>query len=159
MTFLLLLSNAAICVLIKLKYLCRMQPLNFPTYSFRFKNSENKVAIFDDIRKKFIVLTPEEWVRQHVVRFLQLEKKYPKSLINVEKLIKIYNLNKRYDVVVFQPNGEIFLVIECKAPMVDLTQETFDQVARYNLKLKAKYLMVTNGLNHYFCQMDLENEK
>jgi len=133
--------------------------LNFPVYSFRFKNSENKVSIFDEIRKKFILLTPEEWVRQHVIQFLLQEKKYPKSLINVEKLIKINNLNKRYDGVVFQPNGEIFLLIECKAPEVPISQHTFDQIARYNLVLKAKYLMVTNGLNHYFCQMDFENEK
>ncbi|MFI0426609.1 MAG: type I restriction enzyme HsdR N-terminal domain-containing protein [Flavobacterium sp.] len=136
-----------------------MQKLNFPVYSFRFKNSENKVAIFDEIRKKFILLTPEEWVRQHVVQFLLQDKKYPKSYINVEKVIKINNLSKRYDGVVFQPNGEIFLLIECKAPEVPITQNTFDQIARYNLVLKAKYLMVTNGLNHYFCQMDFENEK
>ena len=136
-----------------------MQNLNFPTYSFRFKNSENKVSIFDEIRKKFILLTPEEWVRQHVVQFLLQDKKYPKSYINVEKLIKINDLSKRYDVVVFQPNGEIFLLIECKAPEVAISQQTFDQIARYNLVLKAKYLMVTNGLNHYFCQMDFENEK
>lgn len=136
-----------------------MKKLNFPVYSFRFKNSENKVSIFDEIRKKFILLTPEEWVRQHVIQFLLQEKKYPKSLINVEKLIKINDLNKRYDGVVFQPNGEIFLLIECKAPEVPISQHTFDQIARYNLVLKAKYLMVTNGMNHYFCQMDFENEK
>jgi hypothetical protein len=117
------------------------------------------VSIFDEIRKKFILLTPEEWVRQHVIQFLLQNKKYPKSLINVEKLIKINDLNKRYDGVVFQPNGEIFLLIECKAPEVPISQHTFDQIARYNLVLKAKYLMVTNGLNHYFCQMDFENEK
>ena len=136
-----------------------MIKLNFPVYSFRFKNSENKVAIFDEIRKKFILLTPEEWVRQHTVQFLLQDKKFPKSYINVEKLIKINNLSKRYDVVVFQPNGDIFLLIECKAPEVPISQNTFDQIARYNLVLKAKYLMVTNGLNHYFCQMDFENEK
>lgn len=133
--------------------------MNFPVYSFRFKNSENKVSIFDEIRKKFILLTPEEWVRQHVVQFLLQDKKYPKSYINVEKLIKINDLSKRYDGVVFEPNGEIFLLIECKAPEVPISQQTFDQIARYNLVLKAKYLMVTNGLNHYFCQMDFENEK
>ena len=136
-----------------------MIKLNFPVYSFRFKNSENKVAIFDEIRKKFMLLTPEEWVRQHTVQFLLQDKKFPKSYINVEKLIKINNLSKRYDVVVFQPNGDIFLLIECKAPEVPISQNTFDQIARYNLVLKAKYLMVTNGLNHYFCQMDFENEK
>ena len=136
-----------------------MQNFNFPSYTFRFKNSENKVAIFDEIRKKFVVLTPEEWVRQHVVQYLLLEKKYPKSLINVEKLVKVNGLNKRYDIVVFQPNGEIFLLIECKAPEVAISQQTFDQIARYNLQLNAQFLMVTNGLNHYFCQMDFENEK
>ena len=135
-----------------------MQQLNFPTYSFRFKNSENKVAIFDDIRKKFIILTPEEWVRQNTVQYLLQDKNYPKSHLNVEKLIKINELSKRYDIVVFQPNGEIFLLIECKAPEVTISQNTFDQIARYNLTLKAKYLMVTNGLNHYFCQMDFEKE-
>ena len=136
-----------------------MQKLQFPTYTFRFKNSENKIAIFDEIRKKFILLTPEEWVRQHVVQFLLQEKNYPKSYINVEKLIKINSLTKRYDIVVYQPNGELFLLIECKAPEVKITQETFNQIARYNLVLNAKYLMVSNGLNHYFCQMDFENEK
>jgi hypothetical protein len=135
-----------------------MQKLNFPEYSFRFKNSENKVSIFDDIMKKFIILTPEEWVRQHIVQFLLQEKKYPKSYINVEKLIKVNDLNKRYDIVVFKPNGELFLLIECKSPDVKITQETFDQIARYNLKLNAQFLMVTNGLNHYFCQMDFEKE-
>jgi hypothetical protein len=136
-----------------------MQKLNFPAYSFRLKNSENKVAIFDVIRKKFIILTPEEWVRQHTVQFLLDEKKYPKSYINVEKLIKVNDTSKRYDIAVFKPNGELFLLIECKAPEISITQDTFDQIARYNLKLKSEYLMVTNGLNHYFCQMDFENEK
>ena len=136
-----------------------MQKLNFPTYSFRFKNSENKVAIFDEIRKKFIILTPEEWVRQHVVQYLVQDKNYPKSYINVEKLIKVNDLSKRYDIIVYHPNGTIDLLIECKAPEVTITQQTFDQIARYNLVMNAKYLMVSNGLNHYFCQMDFENEK
>lgn len=136
-----------------------MQHLNFPTYSFRFKNSENKVSIFDSIRKKFILLTPEEWVRQHVIMFLLDVKKYPKSLINVEKTVKVNGMNKRYDIVVFNPDGSIFLLVECKAPEVKINQRTFDQIARYNLILNAQYLMVTNGLNHYFCEMDFENEK
>ncbi len=136
-----------------------MQKLNFPDYTLRFKNSENKVAIFDEIRKKFIVLTPEEWVRQHTIQLLLNDKQYPKSYINVEKVIKINDLIKRYDVIVFQPNGEIFLLIECKAPSVVISQDTFDQIARYNMTAKAKYMMVTNGLNHYFCQMDYKQEK
>jgi hypothetical protein len=136
-----------------------MQKLQFPSYSFRFKNSENKIAIFDEIRKKFILLTPEEWVRQHVVQYLLQDKNYPKSYINVEKLIKVNELNKRYDIVVYQPNGELFLLIECKAPEVKISQQTFDQIARYNLVLNATYLMVSNGLNHYFCKIDFEKEK
>ena len=135
-----------------------MQKLNFNDYSFRFKNSENKVSIFDEIRKKFILLTPEEWVRQHVIRYIIDEKKYPKSYINVEKIVKINGMNKRYDIVVFNKDGSIFLLIECKAPEINITQSTFDQIARYNLILKANYLMVTNGLNHYFCEMDFEKE-
>lgn len=135
-----------------------MQKLNFPAYTFRFKNSENKVAVFDEIRKKFVVLTPEEWVRQHVVQFLLSDKNYPKSYINVEKVLKINGITKRYDAVVFKPDGSIFLLIECKAPEVPISQNTFDQIARYNMTLKADYLMVTNGLNHYFCQMNFENE-
>ena len=136
-----------------------MQKLNFPTYSFRFKNSENKTAIFDEIRKKFIILTPEEWVRQHVVRFLLEEKQYPKSLINVEKVLLVNGLRKRYDVVVFNPDGSIHILVECKAPEIKITQSTFDQIARYNMTMKSSFLMVSNGLNHYFCQMDYENEK
>jgi len=136
-----------------------MQQLNFPVYNFRLKNSENKVAIFDEIRKKFIILSPEEWVRQHVVQYFLQEKKYPKSLINVEKLLKINGLTKRYDVVVFNPDGSIFILVECKAPEIKIAQNTFDQIARYNLTMKAEFLMVTNGHNHYFCQMDFENEK
>jgi len=136
-----------------------MQKLNFQQYDFRFKNSENKVSIFDEIRKKFIILTPEEWVRQHVVRFLLEEKKYPKSLINVEKVLKVNGLKKRYDAVVFNTVGEIQVLVECKAPEVKITQATFDQIARYNITMNAQYLIVTNGLNHYFCQMDFENEK
>ncbi|MBY8961647.1 type I restriction enzyme HsdR N-terminal domain-containing protein [Flavobacterium sp. D11R37] len=136
-----------------------MQKLNFPDYTFRFKNSENKLAIFDGVRKKFVILTPEEWVRQHVVTFLLGDMQYPKSYLNVEKLLKINGLNKRYDVVVYNPDGSVFLLVECKAPSVAITQITFDQIARYNMAAKAQYMMVTNGINHYFCSMDYEQEK
>ena len=136
-----------------------MQQLNFPSFSFRFKNSENKVSIFDAIRKKFIILTPEEWVRQHVVQFLMIEKNYPKSLLNVEKVLQVNGLRKRYDIVVYNSDGTIHILIECKAPEVTISQSTFDQIAQYNMTLQSNYLMVTNGLNHYFCQMDNENEK
>ncbi|MDD3773459.1 MAG: type I restriction enzyme HsdR N-terminal domain-containing protein [Weeksellaceae bacterium] len=136
-----------------------MQELNFPKYSFRFKSSENKLSIFDEIRKKFILLTPEEWVRQNVIQYLLHEKKYPKSLVNVEKVIKVNDLTKRYDIVVYNPDGSIFLLVECKAPDIKIAQESFNQIARYNLVLKAENLMVTNGIDHYFCKMDFENEK
>ncbi len=136
-----------------------MQALEFPAYDFRLKNSENKPYIFDPIRKKFVHLTPEEWVRQHVLQFLIKTKRYPTSLINVEKEIKIYDTKKRYDIVVFNSDGSIFLVVECKRPKVKITQATFDQIARYNLELKGELLMVTNGLHHYYCMMDFEEKK
>ncbi|MBP1839762.1 type I restriction enzyme HsdR N-terminal domain-containing protein [Formosa algae] len=135
-----------------------MQDLNFPKFSFRFKNSENKISIFDDIRKKFVILQPEEWVRQHCVQYLMQVKGYPKSLINVEKELIVNDLRKRYDIVIFNPDGSIHVIVECKAPKIKITQSTFDQIARYNLTLNASYLMVTNGLNHYYCQMDFEAE-
>ena len=136
-----------------------MQQLNFPTYSFRLKNSENKVSIFDAIRKKFVVLQPEEWVRQHCVKYLIEEKKYPQSLINVEKELRINGLRKRYDIVVFNPDGTIHLIVECKSSKISINQDTFDQIARYNLALNATYLMVTNGMNHYYCSMDFEKKR
>ncbi len=136
-----------------------MLKLHFPEYTFRFKSNENKPLIFDEIRKKFLVLTPEEWVRQHVIQFLISEKNYPISHINVEKLIKLNNTSKRYDIVVFNADGSIHLIVECKAPQVKISQDTFDQIARYNLVLNATYLMVTNGLEHYYCKMDFENER
>lgn len=136
-----------------------MQQLNFPACGFRFKNSENKTAVFDEIRKKFVILTPEEWVRQHVVQFLIKVKKYPKSLINVEKVLKLNGMTKRYDVVVFNNDGSILILVECKAPEVRISQNTFDQIARYNMTIDAQLLMVTNGLDHYFCKMDYANEQ
>ncbi|WP_411894952.1 type I restriction enzyme HsdR N-terminal domain-containing protein [Winogradskyella sp. A2] len=135
-----------------------MQELNFPKFEYRLKSKENKVSIFDVIRKKFIILQPEEWVRQHCVHYLINTKKYPKSLINVEKELNINGLKKRYDIVIFNSDGSIHLIVECKAPSIKIDQSTFDQIARYNLALEATYLMVTNGINHYYCQMDL-NEK
>ncbi|MCM4173938.1 restriction endonuclease subunit R [Arenibacter sp. TNZ] len=136
-----------------------MQPLNYPSYPFRFKNRENKIYIFDVIRKKFVVLQPEEWVRQHVVHNLISDKNYPQAHINVEKQLLINKLKKRYDVVVFNPSGSIEILVECKSPDIKITQLVFDQIARYNLNLKAKYLMVTNGMNHFFCKMDFDKEQ
>jgi len=135
-----------------------MQELNFPSYAFRLKSSENKTLIFDIIRKKYVVLTPEEWVRQHVLRFLLEEKNYPASLIAVERQLKIHTRTKRTDIVVYNTQGTPEVLIECKAPSVKITQDAFDQIARYNLTANSSYLMVTNGLSHFFCQIDAENE-
>ena len=136
-----------------------LQELNFPKFSFRFKNNENKISIFDVIRKRFIILQPEEWVRQHCIHYLIEVKGYPKSLINVEKELIVNTLRKRYDIVVFNSDGSIHLIVECKSPSTNVNQQTFDQIAQYNLSLNATYLMITNGLNHYYCQMDFKKEK
>ena len=135
-----------------------MQELNFPYYTFKIKTSENKTVIFDIVRKKYLVLTPEEWVRQHVIHYLHFEKKYPLSLMSIEKQLKVNSLTRRTDVVVFNTMGNPFIIVECKAPSVSISQDTFDQIARYNLSLNANYLYVTNGLNHYYSMMDHLNQ-
>lgn len=135
-----------------------MTILNLPPYKFKIKNSENKRLIFDNLRKKYIVLTPEEWVRQHYVSYLINEKKYPESIIAIEKQLTINGLKKRTDILIFNKNGLPDIIVECKAPSIKITQSTFDQIARYNLKLNAKYLIVTNGLTHFYCQIDQEKE-
>jgi hypothetical protein len=136
-----------------------MQPLNLPTYKFRIKSNENKLFIFDILRKKYVSLTPEEWVRQHIIHFLIEEKNYPISLMAVEKKLTINTLTKRTDILVFNTNGSPHIIVECKAPTAKITQDAFDQIARYNLKLEANYLIVSNGLEHFNCKMDLENEQ
>lgn len=136
-----------------------MQPLNFPAYEFRFKNSENKMRIFDIIRKKFVLLQPEEWVRQHVLNHLLFDKGYPRSLINVEKQLLVNSLRKRYDIVVYKPDGKIALLVECKSPATVISQQVFDQIARYNLSMESDFLMVTNGVDHYVCRMHIEERR
>jgi len=133
--------------------------LNLPKYSFRIKNKENKLYIFDMIRKKNIILTPEEWVRQNFIQFLINEKKYPKSLIAVEKQLRVNNVVKRTDILIFDKTGIPYIIVECKSPNVPITQDTFDQIARYNLKLNAAYLILTNGLQHFYCKMDHQKMK
>ena len=130
-----------------------MQALAFPTYSFTTKSSENKRFILDPIRKKFVLLTPEEWVRQHVIQDL-IHKGISKTRLSVEKQFEVMGQQKRFDVIVAGANATIALLIECKAPEVPITQATFDQIARYQLALNANYLMVTNGLQHIYCQID-----
>jgi len=127
-----------------------MHKLNLTAYTFKLKSNEKHTLIFDNLRKKYFVLTPEEWVRQHFVQFLIDEKKYPVSLIALEKQLTINNLKKRTDIVIYNKLGDPDIIVECKAPHIKITQATFDQIARYNLKLKANYLIVTNGLEHFF---------
>jgi len=136
-----------------------MTNLNLPKYSFRVKNKENKLYIFDRVRKKDLLLTEEEWVRQHFVSFLHEEKKYPLSLMAIEKQCRVNDLIKRTDILIFDKTGSPHIIVECKAPHIRISQDTFDQIARYNMTLKANYLIVTNGLQHYYCQMDHKHEQ
>lgn len=122
------------------------------------KQSEEVNYIFCGIRKKWLKLTPEEWVRQHVIRFLIEQKGYSKSAINSEVVVEINGMKKRADVVVFRKEKP-YVIVECKAPEIPISEQVFDQIARYNLELDAAYLMVTNGLQHYYCQMDFENSR
>ena len=131
-----------------------MEQLNLPTYKFKLKKEGEIIKIFDGIRKKYVVLTPEEWVRQNFLEYLIQEKKFPASLIAVEAGLKYNQLQKRADVLVYDKSGNPFLMVECKASSVKITQDTFDQIARYNIVFKVKYLVVTNGLNHFCCVMD-----
>jgi predicted type IV restriction endonuclease len=130
-----------------------MTPLNFPAYEFRLKPGE----IFDPARKKFVTLTPEEWVRQHVIRYLNEDRGYPLSLMAVEVQLEINKLKKRMDILVHGRDLKPILIVECKAPSVKITQETFDQAARYNLSAGADYFFITNGLTHFFCKSDRES--
>jgi hypothetical protein len=136
-----------------------MVQLNLPEAVFKIKSKENKQFIFDNIRKKYVVLTPEEWVRQNIVHFLINHKNYPSSLVAVEKQLTVNNLKKRFDILIFDNKGNPDIIIECKSYNIKVSQDTFDQLARYNLKINANLLMITNGLNHYFCKIDHRNEK
>lgn len=131
-------------------------PLNLPSYPFKIKEAAGSVYIFDDIRKKFLLLTPEEWVRQHVVKFLIHKKKYPKALIKLEGGLKLNTLQKRTDILVFDPSGKRIVVVECKSPAIKITQKVFDQIARYNFVHRTQWLIVSNGMEHYCCQINLE---
>ena len=135
-----------------------MIELSFPNYEFRIKNKHNKKYIFDQIRKKFVIFTPEEWVRQNCIMFLINEQRIPKEYINVEKKIKLNNLIKRYDIVVYKKDGSVFLLVECKSPKISINQKTFNQIAIYNTKLIADFLMITNGLYNYYCSIDYSNQ-
>jgi len=135
-----------------------MEKLNFPKYNFQFKNIENKNYIFEPIRKKWLLCTPEEWVRVNCINYIVNTKGYPPTYISVEHQIDVYGLKKRFDLLVYDSKISPFILIECKSTSVKINQKTFDQIIQYNLKLKCPYLMVTNGLNHYFCSVN-QNKK
>ena len=134
-----------------------MRKLNLPLFEFKIKKENNNTIIFDKIRKKWIILTPEEWVRQNFISYI-LNKNYPKSLINCEKVFYINKVSKRYDIVVYDSSGDVEILVECKSYDVNLIKEHFDQVMRYNLELKSKYVIVTNGLRHFYFEFD-DSEK
>ncbi|MFV0377907.1 MAG: type I restriction enzyme HsdR N-terminal domain-containing protein [Mangrovibacterium sp.] len=132
--------------------------LNLPTYSFRTKQEGGKLKIFDDIRKKYLVLTPEEWVRQNFVRYLIDVKLYPASLMALETGLQLNGNQFRADLLIYNKLGKPWMIIEFKAPEVKITQKTFDQVARYNLCFEVPFLMVSNGMEHYCCQVDFDTK-
>jgi hypothetical protein len=133
-----------------------MKELNLPGIDLRIRNREGKQEVFDQVRKKYVRLTEEEWVRQHFLHFLIIQKNVPPSLIAVETTIRYNNLTKRCDIVVYNRNGKPVLVVECKAPEIAISQDVFNQVAMYNMTLKVKFLVVTNGMEHYSCEIDHE---
>ena len=130
------------------------EKLNLPKFNFKNRLVDNTIQIFDEVRKGYFKLTPEEWVRQHVINYLAVYKNYPIGLMQVEKLIKYNNLNTRADLIVNDRDFSPVVLVECKAPNVKIGKDAFDQIAKYNFSLKAKYLFVTNGLKHYCCSIN-----
>lgn len=136
-----------------------MHPLNLPPFPFKIVEQNGKLKIFDPIRRKYLVLTPEEWVRQHFIQYLISEKGFPKGLLKLEGGIKNSQRTGRYDALFLNPSGKAVMLIECKAPTVAITKETYFQIARYNIALNVPYLAVTNGLEHHFLKIDsLKNQ-
>lgn len=131
-----------------------MQKLNFPEYEFSTRNVAKKTQIFDQTRKRYYVLTPEEWVRQHLVEFLVHELEFPRSLLEIEKSLTLNKMQKRADLLVRDKSGNPILLAECKAPDVKVTQKTFDQAGRYNMVFRVPYLLITNGVQHFCAQID-----
>jgi hypothetical protein len=131
-----------------------MQQLNLPQYNFRVSEKGDKKYIFDPIRKRFVLLTPEEWVRQNFMLFLIKEKNYPQSLMAIEKQITMNGKLFRFDLLVYKRTGLPYLIAEFKAPGIKITQETFDQVVRYNMALRVDRVVVSNGLQHFVCEIN-----
>ena len=134
-----------------------MQPLNLPPYDAKIKNVGEKVKIFDVLRNKFVALTPEEWVRQHFVHYMVECKGYPSALMANEVAVSLNGMSRRCDTVVYRQQGlKPYIIIEYKAPSVEITQKVFNQICRYNMVLEVEYLIVSNGLKHYCCKIDIE---
>lgn len=136
-----------------------MWQLNLPTYQFNIKKKNTKYYVMDNQRKRWVILTPEEWVRQHLIQYLIREKYFPAARIAVEKQILVNELKKRCDAIVYDQSSSPLLIVECKAPHVPITQNTFDQAAVYNQVLNAPFLLVSNGLEHQFCRVDIVNRR
>lgn len=134
-----------------------MLRLNLPNYDFKMKTEQGSRQIFDPVRKKMVKLDPEEWVRQNLIQFLHLEKKYPTSLMAVEKGLTVNGLRKRFDILCYNNDSKPLLLVECKAPSVKISQSAFDQISIYNLQFKVPFLLVSNGLEHFCCQLDYQN--
>ena len=131
--------------------------LNLPSFDIRLQRDDEGVKIFDRLRKKFIILTPEEWVRQHFVNYLINHKGFPESLMANEIGITLNGTRRRCDTVVFDKHGSPMVIVEYKASPIVISQSTFDQIVRYNMVLHARYLIVSNGMNHYCCRIDYDN--
>lgn len=136
-----------------------MYELNLPKYGIKIKNDKGHQSIFDVLRRKYVALTPEEWVRQHFVHFLIEHKGYPKALMANEIQLAIGNKKLRCDSVLYDRMLKPRMIIEYKAPTVNITQKVFDQITIYNMLLHVDYLVVSNGIKHYCCRMDYANQK
>ncbi|MGM0650358.1 MAG: type I restriction enzyme HsdR N-terminal domain-containing protein [Bacteroidota bacterium] len=136
-----------------------MQTLNLPYFDFRIEKRGDKTIIFDELRKKWLVCTPEEWVRQNLIKFFIHYKKVPAGFIALEKEIKVHGLQKRYDAMIHDKNGYPIMLVECKAPEIKISQAAFEQIAGYNIKFKVPYLFVSNGLTHYVCHLDTNKDE
>ena len=134
-----------------------MLELKLPTYDPRIRRRDERIEIFDPIRKKFIVLTPEEWVRQHFVNYLISHLKYPRSLIKLESGLKYNSLQKRSDILVYNRSSQPFMLVECKAVEIKLTQKVIEQIAVYNHIISASYIVITNGISHYCYKINHES--
>ncbi len=134
-----------------------MTQLNLPSYEFRTTQNEGRTMIFDSYRRRWVKLNPEEWVRQHFVRYLVEEKQYPAALMAIEHSLQINRQVFRADAVVFSTSGKPLLIVECKAPEVKISQKVFDQIVRYNFQFQVDFLIVTNGKSHFCCKIDKTN--